>query len=216
MIYSYNDIIAAYDEPLRKNNEWSVFVLPESIPYFNTFIHNAAVLSNTAVMMCLANYCFVFDNDDFEVPLHRRLLGLREVFAHIPFSTYLSFVDEIVEAHAKGETKFTPNANAKSIKNPYYKFSTHVLKHEKAEIIKEHRRELKALYSNPTLDRELYEYLESYDLNEGLLSKEKIKRSLDCTRFNLDRCFTRNKFLQEMFDGIRQASYKSSYKRRKK
>ena len=123
-------------------------------------------------------------------------------------------VDEIVKAHDNGDTMFKPNAVARSIRNPYFKFDTRLANDEKADIVREHRAQLKELYSNPKLDSQLYEYLESYDLNEGLLSKEKLKRELNTSRFNLDRCFKRNEFLQQMFDEIRRASYKPSYKRR--
>lgn len=213
-IYSYSDIQAAYDKELYANREWSVFVLPEGIPYFNTFLHHKQKLSNDAILNYLANLCFVYENSPIYASLYLRLMGNRDLFPNKSLNEFAELVDEIVTAHQDGETMFIPNAVARSIRNPYYKFDTRLANDEKAEVVKEHRRELKELYSNPGLDSKLYEYLESYDLNEGLLSKEKLKRDLGASRFNLDRCFKRNAFLLDMYETIRKASYSKSYKRR--
>lgn len=213
-VFSYGDIQTLYDGKLKENREWSIFVLQEGIPYYNTFRPPKKKYDNDQIMAHLLALCFIYRNSKMEASLHNRLMASRHEF-EVSRTEFIDMLDEVTEWYDSGNATFVPNAMARSIRNPYYKFDTRLSKPEVKKLQQEHRRQLKALYLNPELDVELYEMLTSYDLNEGLLSREKLKKLLQTSRYNLDRCFERNNFLQQMYEDLRTASYKPSYKKRR-
>ena len=211
MIYSYGDIQRSYDEALKKNREFSVFVLPEKIPYFNTFLPTTSYYSKNLVLQYLINSCYVYDNTQSTLTIHKRLLLTREAFPSVDWKSFLFLVDKALLLYHDDEDRFVPNANALSIRNPYFRFGSNVTKPEMRKVRRQHRAELKELYLKPEIDHRIYEFLQDYDLGGGLLSKEKIKAELQISRRVLDRCLTRNLTVTDMYEAIRKASRSKAY-----
>ena len=213
-MYSYGDIQRKYDKPLKKNSEYSVFILPEKISYFNPYTHYQSTYSEEFIRQYLVNMCYIYDNTDSTLSFNRRLLMTKDAFPLVITESFFRLVDEAKILYYDSEDRFVPNAVAQSIRNPYYRFGSNITKPKMKKVRMQHRSELKELYLQPEIDHKIYEFLQDYDLKSGLLSKNKIIRELGTSRRILERCLKRTIILTDMFKAIRKESRSKSYQKR--
>lgn len=206
MILSYGDIQEFYDKELRENADWSVFVLPRSHEYFNTFLPPNKRYNSEDTHYYLSQISLHFVNDRVEQDLARRLLGLYTMFRNIEWGVYYGIVDDVVESCNSNQVEFDSNAVARSVRNPYYRFHTHTTNPERQKIRREHRRTLKDRYSRRELDKRLFDELANYDLNNGLLTRDYLYDLLDINRHYLNLVFSRNNELKLMFEYVKNQS----------
>ena len=211
------DIQRKWDAELQANRMWSVFLLPRGELYYEPFIPPmlSPYLSKEEVLQHLVNLWYMFDEDLMEVSTEIRLMAQFDHFKSV--DTIYRFSLYVEEAMSKiEEIGFKPNAIAKSVKNPYYRFPTHDKK-ERSKIRHEHRKLLLARSYVDKHGAELYAYLEDYDLNEGLLTKVKIMKDLQISRHILSRLFGGLPETYDMYKTLKEASVTTShYKNNKK
>lgn len=202
----YGSIQRYYDEELKNNSSWSVYVFGVSIPYFNTYLPARKLphLTKDEIGTYLANMLFIYENDLSERSDEDRLVAYYDLFAqHFTLDKWLAFCDAIIKNHRRGESEFTPNANAASVKNPYFKFDTRLSNPEKQAIRNKHRRVLRNTYKGGTLKETVYDILADYDLNAGRITKGYIYNATDLTRYFIDEVFRQNPDLVEMYETLR-------------
>ena len=205
MILSYQDITRQYDAELHANAEWSVYILPRGVPYFNTYIppQLSPYLNEDQILQHIVNYCFIFDNDSVVVNLAVRLMLQRVHFTSVDDFTFSNIVNKALSNYL--DIGFVPNTIAKSVRNPYYRFGS-VDKSEKKLIRQEHRRKLRSMITSKAWETPLTELLEDYNLTDGLLTRDYIYDTLKITRRHLEELFANSKDLKQMFDLIRTNS----------
>ena len=211
IIYSYSDIQRAWDKELQLNDQWSVFLLPKGIHYFNGYVPHqlSPYLSEDEILQYLVNYTFVFNNDDSDASLGVRLMLQHRYFQSIPHLWQFSQLVHRAMAESD-EIGFKANAIAISIINPYYKFNTYD-KHERASVRRRHRNELKLKNTISKNINKLHEILEDYDLANGLLTKEYLQTETNLSRYKLNQILNNDEDTNEMFKLIRSASITSTY-----
>ena len=208
MIYTSTDIQRQYDAELRANAEWSVFLLPQGIPYYNSFIPPklSPFFSEEDVLQHLSNLYHVFNNDGFTHDIGVRLMLQKEYFTSVNDYEFARLVQTVL--HDWETIGFKPNVVAQSIRNPYYKFDTYN-KEERKRTRLEHRRLLRLNRNLTGLESDVTIALEDFNLADGLMTFRYLYRVCDTNRYYLERLFEIRPDLKEMYDIIRTNSIKT-------
>lgn len=210
-IRSYRDIQHAFDAELKENSEWSVFLLPKAMAYYNSYVPPALspYLSRDMVLQHLVNLTFIYEQDVVETSTVIRLMLQHRHFHSIESSDeWASLVQKAIEEHL--DIGFEPNAVAKSLRNPYYRYETRD-KEARNAVRREHRRRLRVLHNVNNNIAGVTEMLEDYDLSDGLLTKKKIQDAVGISRHQLGLVFQESEEINEMYSIIRNASITSKY-----
>lgn len=210
-VRSYTDIQRKYDAVLRENSEWSVILLPEAEAYYNSYIPPALspYLSRDMVLQHLVNLTFIYEQDIVETSTVIRLMLQSNHFESIKDTDEWAWlVQRAIDEHL--EIGFEPNAVAKSLRNPYYRWDTRD-KEIRNAVRREHRRRLRVLHNVNNNIAGITEMLEDYDLSDGLLTKKKIQDYVGISRHQLGLVFKECEEIREMYLIIRNASITSKY-----
>ena len=214
MIYSYTDIQRKYDSELQGAADKSVFLLPRGEHYFNGYVPPKLrpYLHHDDVLQHLINYVHIFENDSSAISTAIRLMLQHSTYLSVDASKFALLCEQALKDE---NTEFRPNTIAKTIRNPYYRFRTHD-KDERNEIRRKHRRELNTKYNVDNNEDRINDALSDYDLNDGLLTKEKLMKLTNVSRYILTQIFEVHPHISDMFTLIRNASITNKYYKKRK
>ena len=207
----YGSIQRFYDKQLEMNKDWSVFVLPERHPYFNTFLPKSRIpyLEKDEIADYLTNMLFIYDDDLIERPKLRRLVNHYDLFSkHFTVEGFVDFCEMLCDNHSKGLSVFKPNAYLSSIRNPHYRFDSRMSNPEKQKIRNAHRSILRNKYNGGSYYDLVHDTLSDYDLNDGLITKSYLYKEVGISRYYIDEVLRQNPNLVDMYDALRKTTRK--------